>query len=209
MKKIIKLLVFPVLLLNLFFAFNYNVSAEVETNPDAAYDTTTITCGKVQGIPRGITIMSRNFIKVIKVLIPVILIILGIIDMVKAASSNDEKLMKEATNRLIKRIIAAVLVFLVISLIQFVINTLAKAARKSENADVEDTTTSITECISCFISDADFCNPDNYFELACKNFEYKFPLTVDSKEYEYDESKKSIILSDTTDQSIAETCGRK
>ena len=42
MKNKIKYLILPVLFLNLFFTFNFNVDAAMETNPNANYDTTTI-----------------------------------------------------------------------------------------------------------------------------------------------------------------------
>lgn len=163
MKNITKILTFTVLIINLFFTFNYNARA-IESNSNANYDTTTISCGSVKGIPKGITIFSRNLIKVIKVLVPVVLIILGIIDMVRAVSGNDEKVMKEASSRLIKRAIAAVLVFFVISLVQFVINVLSKAAKDSGKSDGDDPTNGIVECISCFISDASYCVEDGYFD---------------------------------------------
>ena len=147
MKNKIKYLILPVLFLNLFFAFNFNVDAAMETNSNANYDTTTISCGNVKGIPKGVAI----------------LIVLGIVDMLRATTANDEKVMKEATGKFIRRIIAAVLVFFVISLLTFIINLIAKAARESRNSD-ELSTSSISECISCFISNKNMCESDNYFE---------------------------------------------
>ena len=163
MKNKIKYLILPVLFLNLFFTFNFNVDAAMETNSDAGYDTTTISCGNVKGIPIGVAILSRNVVKTIKFLVPVILIVLGIVDMLRATTANDEKVMKEATGKFIRRIIAAVLVFFVISLLTFIINLIAKAARESRNSD-ELSTSSISECISCFISNKNMCESDNYFE---------------------------------------------
>lgn len=163
MKKIIKYLLTPIIALNLFLTFNLNATA-LETNHNSNYDTTTISCGNVQGIPRGITILSRNCVNVIKILVPVILVILGIIDMVRATTASDEKAMKEATSRLIKRIIAAVLVFFVVALIQFVIKLLANASSQTGNSEVNDTANNITKCISCFISDKNACKPDRFLD---------------------------------------------
>lgn len=163
MKKI-KYLIIPILIINLFFSFNYSVKAE-DTN--AVYNTNTISCGSAQGIPEGIPTFSRNAINALKVLVPIILIVLGMIDMLRAVTSNDEKSMKEATNRLIKRVIAAVLIFFVIALVQFVIRTVAKSTEGTSGTnseDVENTTNDITSCITCFISDGSYCKHDNYFD---------------------------------------------
>lgn len=165
MKKI-KYLIVPILIINLFLCFNYNVKADDNTN--ATYNTNTISCGSVQGIPEGIPKFSRNAINVLKVLVPIILIVLGMIDMLRAVTSNDEKSMKEATNRLIKRVIASVLIFFVIVLVQFIVKTVAKSTESSIDEDkntenVKTTTNDITSCITCFISDGSYCKLDNYF----------------------------------------------
>ncbi len=164
MKNKIKYLILPVLFLNLFFTFNFNVDAAMETNSDAGYDTTTISCGNVKGIPKGVAILSRNVVKTIKFLVPVILIVLGIVDMLRATTANDEKAMKEATGKFIRRIIAAVLVFFVVALIQFVIKLLANASSQTGNSEVNDTANNITKCISCFISDKNACKPDRFLD---------------------------------------------
>lgn len=163
MKKSLKFLIFPILIINLFFAFNYNVKADLESNPDAAYDTHTISCGSAKGIPRAVAIMSRNAVKVLKLLVPIVLIVLGIIDMFRASSSDDDKQMKEATKRFARRVIAAVLVFFVVSLVQLIVNLIAKSAEESGGNETTATTAqNIASCISCFISDKDSCKDDNY-----------------------------------------------
>ena len=53
----------------------------------------------------------------IKVLVPVILIVVGMIDLAKAVGEKNEDNIKKAQNLLIKRAIAAVLVFLVVTLV--------------------------------------------------------------------------------------------
>lgn len=138
-----------------------NSPSKYETS---GYDVETIRCGNVRGIPRGLPYLSRNIISIIKILVPVILIILGIIDMFRAATSSDEKAMKTAASKFVKRIIAAVLVFFVVVLIQFVVRTIANAANKANNGDIKQDADNIAACITCFISDEDYCTEDNYFE---------------------------------------------
>lgn len=97
-------------------------------------------------IPR-ITVLVVNLIKIA---IPIILIIMGMIDLSKAVMSNDEKEMKGAQTKLIKRVIYAVLVFLVVSIVQLLFSALSKSgATDSDN---------ISSCISCFVSDVETCN---------------------------------------------------
>ena len=53
----------------------------------------------------------------IKVVVPIILIVIVMIDLAKAVTEKSEDKIKEAQQKLVKRAIAAVLVFLVISLV--------------------------------------------------------------------------------------------
>lgn len=53
----------------------------------------------------------------IKVVVPIILIIIGMLDLAKAVTEKSEDKIKEAQQKLIKRAIAAVLVFLVVTFV--------------------------------------------------------------------------------------------
>lgn len=106
-------------------------------------------CGiAVDPIIPGIT---STVVTVIKWAIPVILIILGLLDMAKAVIANEEKEMKEAQKMLIKRIIYAVVAFLVVALVQVVFGLLAKASSDSVNNNANDA----SSCINCFINNKD------------------------------------------------------
>ena len=54
---------------------------------------------------------------IIKIAVPIILIVMGMIDMTKAVMSKDQKDIKEAQTLLIKKAIAAVIVFLIVTLV--------------------------------------------------------------------------------------------
>ena len=56
----------------------------------------------------------------IKIIVPLILIVVGMIDLAKVVGEKDEKTIKEAQKKLMRRAITAVLVFLVITLVGFV-----------------------------------------------------------------------------------------
>lgn len=89
-------------------------------------------------------------VNLIKLAIPIILIIFGMIDLARAVMSNDEKEMKGAQTKLIKRVIYAVLVFLVVSIVQLLFGALGSTGATGD-------TNNISGCISCFVTDADTC----------------------------------------------------
>ena len=63
---------------------------------------------------------------IIKIAAPIILIVMGMIDMTKAVLSKDEKEIKEGQNKLIKRAIAAVVVFLIVTLVTLIFSVIMK-----------------------------------------------------------------------------------
>lgn len=91
------------------------------------------------------------FIIILKTVTPIVLIIMGMIQIIKAiASSNDDE-MNKAKSSLIKKLISAVLIFFSISIVQFVIDQVAD--------DSEDG--SVSSCMSCFINND--CNGAMYY----------------------------------------------
>lgn len=87
-------------------------------------------------------------VTLIKIFVPIVLVIFGMIDLAKAVMSNDEKEMKGAQTKLIKRVIYAVLVFLIVSIVQLVFGILA---------DTEAVDDSVAGCIACFTSGTNNC----------------------------------------------------
>lgn len=94
-------------------------------------------------IPYGLPYIIHKIINFIKIIVPIILIILGLIDYSKAVMSGSEDEMKKNTARFIKRTISAIIVFFVIAIVQFAFNILGN----------NDT----FSCFSCFVS-GDDCN---------------------------------------------------
>ena len=66
----------------------------------------------------------------IKVFVPILLIVRGMIDLAKAVNEKSEDKIKEAQQKLIKRAIAAVLVFLVVSLVSVVMTIVGDESYK-------------------------------------------------------------------------------
>ena len=63
--------------------------------------------------------MLFNYIKIIG---PILVVLLSAIDFIKAVLGTDEKAMKEAQNKLIIRLVAAVALFLVPTLVQLLLS---------------------------------------------------------------------------------------
>lgn len=101
----------------------------------------------------GITSM---IVTAIKIFVPLLLIFFGMLDLAKAVMANDEKVMKEAQSKLIKRFIYAIAVFLVVALVQLVFSMLGSAGESSEGTANKTEKAGITSCIDCFINNK--CN---------------------------------------------------
>lgn len=95
-----------------------------------------------------IATLTRLIVTILKIAIPIILIIYGILDLAKAVMANEEKDMKEAQKRLIKRIAYALVVFFVITLVQLLIKAVAPSTENKTN---------IADCIACFTTDSNSC----------------------------------------------------
>ena len=94
-------------------------------------------CGGTE-LPYYLSYFGNNCIKFVKILVPVILIVLGMIDMFKAFSSQKEDEMKKAQQIFVKRLISGALVFLVITAVQFLFSILSSAGFGSGFTDCMD-----------------------------------------------------------------------
>ena len=84
-----------------------------------------------------LAVIRRGVFPVIQIGIPIILILMGSIDLGKAVMSNDDKEIKGATGKLIKRAIAAVAVFFVVTLVSVVFSWLGKTDIGDQNGWVK------------------------------------------------------------------------
>lgn len=99
-----------------------------------------IACGNDKKIPVVITTIISTLFVIIRIIIPLIFVITGMISFFKATIANKvEEDLKKAKDKLINNIIAAVIIFFIISIVNFVISL---AAGKNN---------SITSCINCMI----------------------------------------------------------
>ena len=78
--------------------------------------------GTEAGIPSAIgNIVHLGFI-IIQVVVPILLIVWGMLDFAKGVMASDEDKIKAGQKKFIQRLIAAVICFLVVTIVQLVIN---------------------------------------------------------------------------------------
>ncbi len=81
-------------------------------------------CGGFEPIVR---IIKNGILRIVCILVPIFLILFGIIDLGKAVIASDEKEVKAAQSRLIKRVIYGIVIFLVPSLVSMIMGLVAQA----------------------------------------------------------------------------------
>ncbi len=98
-------------------------------------------CG---GLTPVVKFIKHGVFPIIQIGIPIILIVMGSIDLGKAVLSSDEKAIKAAQGMLVKRCIAAVAVFFVVTIVSLLMGLFSNlnSTDKGEGTD----TTSWGEC---------------------------------------------------------------
>lgn len=86
--------------------------------------------------------LVSTIITVIKIAVPVLLVIFGMLDLMKGIIASKEEEIKKGRQIFIKRLIAGALVFLVFTIVQLIIGFVA---------DEKDKTNMMT-CVECFIN---------------------------------------------------------
>ena len=76
-------------------------------------------------IPEQITSITHLIYKAIQIGVPIILIIVGMFDMGKAITQQKEDEIKKAQSLLVKKAIAAALVFLMFSFVQLIVTVVS------------------------------------------------------------------------------------
>ena len=103
-------------------------------------------CG---GIGPIVGVIKNGIFPIIQIGIPILLILMGSIDLGKAVISSDEKAIKGATSNLIKRCIAAIAVFFIVTIVRILTNIIASNA-KEETGDQATGTGEAIDWASCW-----------------------------------------------------------
>ena len=100
-----------------------------------------IVCGDgIVTMDRMIPDIFSLVVTLIKIGVPVLLIIFGMLDLGKAVMAQKEDEIKKSQQLFLKRLLSAALVFFVVMIVQVVFNLVAKKEKK------------VWECISCFVN---------------------------------------------------------
>ena len=116
----------------------------------------TTLCGGIE-VPNTLFNVVATIIKGIKIVVPILLIIWGMLDFAMSVVAKKEEDIKKYQKSFISRLISAVLVFLVITIVQLAVNLLSGVEEKS---NVEgQTSDDIWSCSKKFINGVS--NDDN------------------------------------------------
>ena len=94
------------------------------------------------GLLPVVQFIRKGVFPIIQIGIPILLIIMGSIDLGKAVLSSDDKEIKGATGKLIKRVIYAVVIFF----IPFIVNLVMNIVAVSDEGETKNQTTNWFKC---------------------------------------------------------------
>lgn len=129
-----KKIIFMIVLGIMMFSISTSVFAKNIASCDATISTNVIIDEK---IPQTVS----TAINVIKIAVPILLVIFGMLDLFKGITAQKEDEMKKGQQLFVKRLISGVLVFFVFVIVQLLVSFAAGG----------DNTT-IMDCVDCFIN---------------------------------------------------------
>ena len=89
-------------------------------------------------------------VKIVHILIPIALIVFGTFDLGKAVISSDDKKIKEAQGHLIKRVIYAVIIFLIPYIVGIIMSLVSEANTDSQDENNKVDITDNTDYSQCW-----------------------------------------------------------
>ena len=131
-----------VLVIMLIFVINLLFIANVGADTYDNYKNAVVSCGAgyVSNIPSLLPKVISIAYTVIQIAVPVVLVIMGAMDLFKGVMAQKEDEIKKSQQLFIKRLIAAAVVFFVFVIVKFVISAVA-----------DNSSSKIIECTKCFI----------------------------------------------------------
>lgn len=87
---------------------------------------------------------------ILKILIPIVIIVLGSIDLGKAVVSSDDKAIKSASSKLLKRVVLGIIIFFVPLIIKFIFSMISLVS--------EDMRNDYMNCIDCLTDPYNNCD---------------------------------------------------
>lgn len=127
-----------------------SASDEYEKETYSNYEDGTVSCGAtdkngealITDIPSGIPKLTHIIYLAVLIAVPVVLVVLGMIDLFKGITSQTEDEMKKGQKTFVKRLISAFLIFFALSIVKLFIDFMADSNKSG-----------IIKCVECFIED--------------------------------------------------------
>ncbi len=135
MKKIL------IVCLLFFVLFNIDVVNAEEALLQGSNTYAKIVCGDTD-VPYVAAQITTTVINILKIVTPIIIIIFGMIDLVKAVVAQKEDDIKKGSSTFLKRVLLGAFVFLVFVFVEVIIGLVAP---KNEN-------TNMWNCVDCFVN---------------------------------------------------------
>ncbi len=120
----------------------------IKETDDTLVVRSSVSCGKIEGIPGKIPEITSLIVTIVQIAVPVILVLMGTLDLFKGITAQKEDEIKKGQQMFIKRLIVGAIIFFVIVIVKVLISIVADSTNDTNN---------ITECIDCFLSGTDNC----------------------------------------------------
>ena len=112
-------------------------------------------CGNIL-VPNELFNLVSTIIQMIKIVVPILLIIWGMLDFAKSVVAKKEEDIKKYQKAFVSRLISALVVFLIVVIVQFAVN-LVSSVEEQSNEDGQ-TITDVWGCTKKFINGVDSSN---------------------------------------------------
>ena len=152
MKKFIYILLFALVFIPALTTVNVYAEKTEERKPNASFMTVDnyVSCGSddtskalIKNIPSIVPNITSGIYNAVMVIVPLILVVMGSIDLIRGAASQNEDEIKKSKTNFMKRLVVGILTFLIVIIVKFVVS--AAAGRFSNSWR-------IVRCIDCFVN---------------------------------------------------------
>ena len=124
------------------------------------------------------------FLLIIKIVIPILIVILGMVDFGKAVTSNDDKALPKAAISLGKRLVMGIAIFFIPTIISYIFSLIASASPQI---------IAITPCQKCLFNPTSSECTD-YIEEAEKNRKNRKPKFIGNNLRENNKTEDGIVM---------------
>ncbi len=118
----------------------------IKENSNSISIRSNVSCGNIDSIPAKFPEIVSLIVRIIQVAVPIILILMGMIDLFKGITAQKEDELKKGQQMFIKRLVVGVIIFFAVIIVKLLVSIVADAD-----------TSNITSCIDCFLSGVDNC----------------------------------------------------